>query len=273
MGRPELPVPRPDRASGSLALGLRAARHRAGITNKELAVTTAFSRQTLQRAASGRGVPDIAVVKAYAQGCGADPEPLLALWKKARIEKEQHRRGRLSSAAPNVRQIRDEADLGAALNRLHVQAGAPTCRDVEKRTAKAEGVVKIPKTTAHLFITRQRIPRSAEQMRALLFAYNIAPASQGPWLKAWNRVERHLDSERAKKTREQEAHRGPARARRNRLEQLLTTATRIPGTQTYLQDAHQSRRRRRRPATLKTVTAGETPPPAAPPASPDTPAG
>ncbi|MBT1185194.1 helix-turn-helix domain-containing protein [Streptomyces sp. CJ_13] len=249
MGRPELPVSQPSRPPGILATGLRSVRRAAGISYAELAATARFSRQTLQRAASGNTVPEAAVVVAYAQGCGADPAPLLVLWKRARIDKEQRsRRGLKTSTAPHVRHIRDEADLGAALGRLHLQAGAPSCREVAKRTAKGEGMVRIPKTIAHLIISRQKIPTTREQMQSLLFAYNVAPHRHEAWLEAWSRAARHIEAERARDARHKEARRGPARARRDKLERILATATAGlgPDTDAYLQDVHWARQHRHR---------------------------
>lgn len=249
MGRPELPVRQPSRPPGILALKLRDARRTAGISYAELASKTEFSRQTLQRAASGTTEPAAAVVSAYAQGCGADPAPLLVLWKRARTDKEQRSRGLRTAPAPHVRQIRDEADLGAALSRLHVQAGSPTCREIERRTAKGKGQVTVSKTTAQLFIARQRIPSSREQMHALLFAYNVAPHRHGLWLDAWSRVTRHNEAKRARSAHNREARRQPAQARRNKLEHVLATAaaaagSRDPDTDAYLQGIHHGRRHR-----------------------------
>ncbi|WP_331739891.1 helix-turn-helix domain-containing protein (plasmid) [Streptomyces goshikiensis] len=254
MGRPELPVSQPSRPPGILATGLRSVRRTAGISYAELAATARFSRQTLQRAASGNTVPEAAVVVAYAQGCGADPAPLLILWKRARIDKEQRsRRGLKTSTAPHVRHIRDEADLGAALGRLHLQAGAPSCREVAKRTAKGEGMVRIPKTIAHLIISRQKIPTTREQMQSLLFAYNVAPHRHEAWLEAWSRAARHIEAERARDARHKEARRGPARARRDKLERILATATAGlgPDTDAYLQDVHWARQHRHRTTTIQ----------------------
>ncbi|MFD3940556.1 helix-turn-helix domain-containing protein [Streptomyces sp. NPDC058611] len=256
MGRPEKPVWQPDRPPGLLALGLRSARGKAGVNYADLAETTSFSRQTLQRAASGKGIPDRAVVEAYARGCQTDPRPLVALWKKARIDKEQRSRGPGASAPPAVQQVRDRADLGAALKRLHVRAGAPSFRDIAKRTAKNEGVVKISKTTAHLIIVGQRFPSSLEQMRALLVAYSLPEHSHALWLAAWSRANAHNEAERAKENRKREIRRGPARARRDRLKGLLATSApgvRDADTDAYVRDTHQARQDRSRTASPDSI--------------------
>ncbi|MFD0272234.1 helix-turn-helix domain-containing protein [Streptomyces sp. NPDC127106] len=194
MGRPEQPVPYMDRALGRLALGLRAARQAADLTYHQLAdKTPGFSRPTLQRAASGKTLPTKETVTAYAKACGIDPGPLLALWEIARAKE---RVVRLGSPAPSVRQIRDEADMGAALRRLHVEAGAPPYREIEKRTRDAAGVVRVPRNTVHQVLSRQRFPSSREQLRALLTALGVPAADHEDWLRAWSRVDRRLRSDR-----------------------------------------------------------------------------
>ncbi|MDJ0382018.1 helix-turn-helix transcriptional regulator [Streptomyces sp. G-G2] len=217
MGRPQKPVPRPTLPSGLLAAGLRDARAAAGLTYVELAARAGYSRSTLQRAASGIGAPPRSVVEAYASGCGVDPAPLLALREKARVERETGKRG-TALRVPGVRHIMNEAELGAALYKLHVESGMPTYRDIEARTTRVQGIVRVSKTAAQLLITRRRIPSSPEQLKALLFVYGVRPAAQRHWLAAWSRVERGLDANRAS-VRDEEA---TARARRDRLARLIT---------------------------------------------------
>ncbi|MFK0047576.1 hypothetical protein ACIQU4_26445 [Streptomyces sp. NPDC090741] len=94
------------------------------------------------------------------------------------------------------------------------------------------------------------------EMRALLFAYNLPAARHAPWLDAWSRVDRHIEAERAKKTRQKESWRGPARARRNRFEVILATAAPkdgMPDFEDYLNKARSARKRRRKPAPLTTA--------------------
>ncbi|MFG2489100.1 helix-turn-helix domain-containing protein [Streptomyces virginiae] len=242
MGRPEKPVPDPEGAPGQLALGLRAAlktaeatEERAGrplFTYVDLAAKAGFSRQTLQRAASGRGVPPLHVVVAYAKGCGVDPGPLKSLWQRARIAKERAKGGPRPASVPNVRQIRDEADLGAALRKLHVDSGSPGFREIEELTAGSAAVVRLPKTTAHLIISRQGLPRSKEQLRALLFVYGVSPARQTLWMSAWSRVMRKVEAERAKTRLERESMEAvisPATAAEILGEHYLVPGERFPG--------------------------------------------
>ncbi|MEU3061568.1 helix-turn-helix transcriptional regulator [Streptomyces subrutilus] len=220
MGRPQKPVPQQGWALAQLALRLRAARDAAGFTYEELAARTGFGRSTLQRAASGAGAPPPPpVVVAYALGCGVDPGPLLALREKARIERQWAKLGPRALRVPHVRQIMNEAELGAALYRLHVESGMPTYRDIQLRTTRAAGVLRVTKTTAHLIMTRRRIPSSPEQLKALLFVYGVGPAAQRHWLAAWARVARGLDAERAGNRDDQAA----ARVRQGRLAGRIAT--------------------------------------------------
>ncbi|MGW4688492.1 helix-turn-helix domain-containing protein [Streptomyces sp. NPDC004244] len=223
MGRPEQPVPHPDRALGRLALGLRAARQAADLTYHQLADRApGFSRPTLQRAASGKTLPTKDTVTAYAKACGTDPGPLLALWEIARSkERAGPRPGNL---APAVRQIRDEADMGAALHKLHLEAGAPSYREIEKRTRDAASVV-IKRNTAHQVLSRQRFPSSREQLRALLTALGVPAADHEDWLRAWSRVYRRLQSARR-------AARGK-KERMDRLQRRISAEQASPCDDTY----------------------------------------
>ncbi|WP_405681114.1 helix-turn-helix domain-containing protein [Streptomyces sp. NBC_00868] len=215
MGRPEQPVPYPHRALGRLALGLRHARHAAHLTYSQLAGNAAgFSRPTLQRAASGKALPTREAVTAYARACGTDPGPLLALWEAAareRVIRTLHR------PAPAVRQIRDEADMGAALRNLHLEAGAPSYREIERRTRNSVGTIRVPRTTVHQILSRQRFPSSRDQLRALLVALGVPVAGHENWLRAWSRVNRRLQADRR-----------AARTRRDKLQRRVTRPRHAP---------------------------------------------
>ncbi|MBT2469552.1 helix-turn-helix transcriptional regulator [Streptomyces sp. ISL-66] len=218
MGRPEQPVSHPYRALGRLALGLRSTRHATHLTYSELAARSpGFSRPTLQRAASGKTLPTQEAVTAYARACDTDPGPLLALWKAAAKERAA---GNLRKPAPAVRQIQDEADMGAALRNLHLDAGAPSCREIERRTRNSTDSIRVPRNTVHQILSRQRFPSSRDQLRALLAALGVPLSGHENWLRAWSRVNRRLQADRR-----------ATRARRDKLQRRITL-TRMSATYT-----------------------------------------
>ncbi|MFD9574655.1 helix-turn-helix domain-containing protein [Streptomyces sp. NPDC059982] len=215
MGRPEQPVPHPHGALGRLALGLRHTRHSAHLTYHQLAGKAAgFSRPTLQRAASGRTLPTPDTVTAYARACNADPAPLLALWKTAARERAA---GTLRKPAPAIRQIQDEADMGAALRNLHLDAGAPSCREIERRTRNHADTIRVPRNTVHQILSRRRFPRSKDQLRAVLTALGVPATGHETWLRAWSRVNRRLQADRR-----------ATRTRKDKLQRRITSPQKPP---------------------------------------------
>ncbi|WP_345206408.1 helix-turn-helix transcriptional regulator [Streptomyces lavendulae] len=212
-------MPHPHRALGRLALGLRDTRHQARLTYTQLAANaTGFSRPTLQRAASGKTLPTRETVTAYARACDADPGPLLELWEAAARERAA---ANLRKSAPAVRQIQDEADMGAALRNLHLDAGAPSCREIERRTSTSAGTMRVPRNTVHQILSRQRFPSYRDQLRALLSALGVPVTGHEDWLRAWSRVHRRLQADRrAARTRK---HRLQRRINSNRLSTAYTS--------------------------------------------------
>ncbi|MEU5873445.1 tetratricopeptide repeat protein [Glycomyces sp. NPDC047369] len=83
MGRPEQPI---DPGRGPLeqfAQRLRELRAAApGSTYRAMAARAHYSASTLARAASGREMPSLEVVQAYASACGADPEAWERRWHR-----------------------------------------------------------------------------------------------------------------------------------------------------------------------------------------------
>ncbi|MGW2996778.1 helix-turn-helix domain-containing protein [Streptomyces sp. NPDC001193] len=204
MGRPEQPLPYPDRPLGRLAQALRSARVRAGFTFSELAdEVVGFSESTLKRAASGKTLPTRETVTAYAHACNTEPGPLLNLWEAAVEERRP-----LRPAAPRVTKIRDAASLGAALHSLHVGAGHPSCREIEKRTRNSPGIIRVPRTTAHQILYRRRFPSSRTQLTALLTVLGVPETQHAGWLQAWSHANRQRPSDRhAARTRKEQLQR------------------------------------------------------------------
>ncbi|MFD9724611.1 helix-turn-helix domain-containing protein [Streptomyces sp. NPDC059072] len=210
MGRPEQPLPYPDRPLGRLAQGLRNARVRAGLTYNQLASrAVGFSESTLKRAASGKTLPTREAVTAYAYTCDTEPGPLLDLWEEAVEERRP-----ADPVAPRITKIRDTAALGAALHSLHVKAGNPSCREIDKRTRSSPGIIRVPRTTAHQILYRQRFPSSRTQLKALLTVLGVPATEHSSWLQAWSRANQRRRSDRhAARTRKAELQRRITRPR------------------------------------------------------------
>lgn len=84
MGRIETPVDPLAGPVAELAHELRKLRQEAGNpTYRDMARAVGLSAPTLSRAAAGRQLPSLAVVEAYAQACGQDPEPWKDRWRRA----------------------------------------------------------------------------------------------------------------------------------------------------------------------------------------------
>ncbi|MER5600935.1 helix-turn-helix transcriptional regulator [Streptomyces sp. NPDC002265] len=84
MGRREKPIATSNRALEKLARWLRAQRAAGGWSYAQLADRAGCHATTLQRAASGNGVPSARAVRAYARACGASADMAMELWRKAR---------------------------------------------------------------------------------------------------------------------------------------------------------------------------------------------
>ncbi|GHE45670.1 helix-turn-helix domain-containing protein [Streptomyces vinaceus] len=171
---------------GRLAEGLRNARLRADLTYRQLADRApGFSRPTLQNAASGRTLPTREAVTTHAKACDTEPGPLLKLREEAvQVWRPAH------SAAPATKRIRDEAGLAAALYNLRLNAGNPSCREVEKRTRTSPGSIRVPRTTVHRVLYRQRFPSSRTQLKAILVALGVPASDHAERLPAWTRANR-----------------------------------------------------------------------------------
>lgn len=194
---------------GRLAEGLRNARLRADLTHRQLADRApGFSWPTLQNAASGRSLPTREAVTAHAKACDTEPGPLLKLREEAvQVWRPAH------SAAPATKRIRDEAGLAAALYNLRLNAGNPSCREVETRTRTrtSPGSIRVPRTSVHRILYRQRFPSSRTQLKAILMALGVPASDQAERLPAWTRANRR-----------QQANRQVVRTRKDKLQRRIT---------------------------------------------------
>nr|WSX47673.1 hypothetical protein OG409_01000 [Streptomyces sp. NBC_00974] len=103
--------------------------------------------------------------------------------------------------------------MGAALRNLHLDAGAPSCREIERRTSSSDGSIRVPRNTVHQILSRQRFPSSRDQLRALLIALGVPVCGHENWLRAWSRVNRRLQADRR-----------AARVRKDKLQRRITRA-------------------------------------------------
>ncbi|MEU6242775.1 helix-turn-helix transcriptional regulator [Streptomyces sp. NPDC047024] len=169
---------------------LRKGRTRKGLSYAELAQrTSAYSAATLQRAASGRGVPGRQVAREYAMACGLDVDATDRLWLEARREERREQYGVERRSVPKPRMLRDLADLGAGLADVHEKGGAPSRRDMERR-ARAAGD-SLSSSAAQRIVTRRQVPSSRKQLVAFLRACEVPEKDHAEWVQAWARVRRH----------------------------------------------------------------------------------
>lgn len=123
MGRPEKPIATLNLGLLALAGWLREIRTNAQLTYIELAARTghAYSATTLQRAASGKRVPRLPVVEAYAVACGGSLEQARRRWRHARAV--EHSAALVLGSAPRPRLVENAAELRAALREMERRAG------------------------------------------------------------------------------------------------------------------------------------------------------
>lgn len=198
MGRPEKPIPDPLSAVGKLAQVLRNGRKSLGVSYAELSEQTReYSAATLQRAASGRGVPKREVVRAFAHACSLDVDTIDRLWLDACRE----RRGSAAvQEGPSPRLIRDLPDLSAALESLRLVSGAPSYRLMQNR-ARAAGL-GLSRSTAQRIARRRQVPGSAACLEAFLIGCGVPLRDRDVWLEAWWRAQQHTNNQRVGHMRE-----------------------------------------------------------------------
>ncbi|MDX3025394.1 helix-turn-helix domain-containing protein [Streptomyces acidiscabies] len=188
MCRPEKPITTRNRALRELAEWLRDQRERTRQGYRALSVRAGFHATTLQRAASGEGVPKLQTVLSYARACDASPEEARRLWKRARYEETRRTRGGRGLPSPRPEFIRDFVDISAALHDLYEKAGSPALRTMEQRAGNF-GV--LPRSTVHRIVTKQAMPHNKQQFQAYLRACEVPETEWPDWEGAWTRAWRH----------------------------------------------------------------------------------
>ncbi|GHI04097.1 hypothetical protein Scel_24180 [Streptomyces cellostaticus] len=184
-GRPMAPIPNPGSAKGRLAVALRTARARRGLSRREIALRIGTSIGTVQRAESGHDLPTLETAQAFAGACHLDMERIETLWRKAA---QRGRKQPLTRARP-LPQIVDTAELGLALRQAWELNGCPSADEMERRArVRAHEFVPLSRSTAWRIRERDQSVTSEKQ----LFAYLVAcqePEKRFPlWSDTWHRV-------------------------------------------------------------------------------------
>ncbi|MFI0242329.1 BTAD domain-containing putative transcriptional regulator [Streptomyces sp. NPDC016845] len=138
---------------------------------------------TLQRAASGDGVPSARTVEAYARACEAPVDVAMHLWRQARSS--AHYGPATPRPAPSPMYIDHLGKFKAALQDLYTRAGRPTVRDMESR---AGSWGRLPHSTAHRIVQGQTVPRDEHQLLGFLVACRVPEEEHRPWIDAWRRA-------------------------------------------------------------------------------------
>ncbi|MEU8812358.1 helix-turn-helix domain-containing protein [Streptomyces violaceoruber] len=219
-------VPYSESPSGMLALALREARWAKGLTQKQAADAIGISASSVQRAESGRGVPEEHVVKGYVDRLGLDAKRAKRLWGKASRPAGQRR---ALTSAPAVRLLNNSDDFADALRRVWEENGKPSAQTMECRVeevwkeAKNEYVF-LSRSAANRITNRRQLPTSEKQLRSYLHACEVHESRIRVWLAAYQRV-RTREREEAlakRKAEEEEEKRWTGWGGRDRAEQAMT---------------------------------------------------
>ncbi|WP_188308972.1 helix-turn-helix domain-containing protein [Streptomyces sp. CBMA123] len=206
MGRREKQITECGRSLQALASWLRAQRETAGLSYARLAERTAFSDDTLIRAASGASIPKLMVVREFAEACGADAAEAERLWKWARHEGHtvSASEGR---AAVHINTVANFADLHAALRDLYSRDG---CRPYRELSERAGGHGRLPCATVSRVLNRRSLP-SREFLLTFVQVCGVRGATLVAWEKAWDRADR--DRRPSRRSRSVSARPWPERPR------------------------------------------------------------
>ena len=229
MGRPENPVDRTVPQRAALAQWLRQRRAACGVTYAQMAVSSKVSSATLKRAADGKRVPKLSVVKAYVLATTevrakdrearnrAFVELRHALNKAERLWKDaRHATGPRRYTAPGHYRVPDPlligdlADLSRALRDLHATCGLPAPSQMEK--AGSFGV--LPRSTVRRVLQGRTVPATRDQLGAFLTACGVTdPDLVLQWTEAYSRARDAVPREPARDRVTAHTGRSPGPAR------------------------------------------------------------
>ncbi|WP_338704054.1 helix-turn-helix transcriptional regulator (plasmid) [Streptomyces sp. Q6] len=178
------PVPFPEYGAGRLAAALRQGRETSGKSREQVADAIPCSLATVQRAEAGKKRPTQTVTRAFAQVCGMNEEKIVRLWEAA----GRPARGSKRTQAPAVNFVRTEADLGAALLRVHEDNASPALREMERRAERHGGFGRLDRMTAWRIVHRKVLPATENQLKAFLTACEVPESAFPQWVRAWRRA-------------------------------------------------------------------------------------
>lgn len=194
MARPEGPIAKTGQARYALALWLRSQRESAGLSYERLAVGAAYSPDTMRRAASGRRIPTLKVLLAFASACGADLHVAEGLWKSARREASGPHR------EYHVAYVIDFPSLYDAMQSLYRRAGSPSYAELDKR---AGGNGRLPKSTLSRFFSKGSVPGMSFTLSFVEACGVRGKEKLELWELAWQRAAGRRDWEKHQKVAQQ----------------------------------------------------------------------
>ncbi|MEU6965030.1 helix-turn-helix domain-containing protein [Streptomyces chrestomyceticus] len=207
MGRRENPVAPCDKALESLVRWLRGHRTRAGLSYTQLAERVrqlppdagarpvCCSADTLARAVSGRSMPRLEVVRAYARACGADVAEAQRLWKQARYRQGADGR-RAAEPVQHITYVRDFAELRAALLDLYRKDGSRPYAELERVSDR---------DLAHSTISRFISGVTGRPTRQFVVVFAQVCGMRGVALSDWGQAWDRAEERRLKGPRQQRA--------------------------------------------------------------------
>ncbi|MEV4976752.1 helix-turn-helix transcriptional regulator [Streptomyces scopuliridis] len=202
------PVPEPTLPLGKLALALRDARAAHGLTQGQAAVVIGVSPSTVQRAESGKTLPEHHVVDSYVDKLGLNPDRAEHL--RSMATNPVGRRRRTLTPAPAVRLVNTTEDLGNALRRAWEEADRPSMQMMERRAESVWQEAKddyafLSGSAANRIVNRRQLPTSVKQLRSYLHACRVQESQLRAWIAAYQRVKaREREEAMAKKQTDKE---------------------------------------------------------------------
>ncbi|MET9618123.1 helix-turn-helix domain-containing protein [Kitasatospora indigofera] len=208
MSRPEKPLP--DSAGKelrALAQHLRGLRSAAGLGYRELAAhphASGYSAATFRRAANGEQVPAQEVTAAFAKACGGNPAKALRLrlnaargaaWEAARKAWVRSMQDAIATGRPSIApppphlapsDVRSLPELLIAMRYIHLQAGAPSSRELERAAPPGH----LPHTTLDRLLDSRAKPQlpSPELLDAFLTGCGVPAPRRDAWISAYMRL-------------------------------------------------------------------------------------
>ncbi|MFJ8793521.1 helix-turn-helix domain-containing protein [Streptomyces sp. NPDC102462] len=197
MGRSKAPVPQSAHYY-ELAQWLRSLRARSGLTYRRMAQLIEDARiagpgcsaVTLSRADRGTVLPRRDVVEAYALVCGGTRRDARVRWERAaqRADAADGAGEPPLVTRPGHRPefVYHPAHLLEAMHRLHLDAGRPSLREMQRR-ARELGAGPLPRSTLADVLAGQRMP-SEELLVAYVRACGQHDEKIPLWRNAWARA-------------------------------------------------------------------------------------